>query len=198
MHAENLDGTTWYRYPNAMRSCRGIGGARRVDGAARGGERRRGDYIAERVGANKRQDEPRARKSTRIRVRAALGSPALPEVRGLEKNLISDERAQPLPPRARTQGLRPAEKCATRPISTPGVRQSCFISEDPFPSSTFLPACLRPQPLFSSSTLISLPPPLLLRLLLKFNSLFGNDVLSSDMILSYYSSCISFAIVRNF
>lgn len=52
--------------------------------------------MAERVGANKRQDEPRARKSTRIRVRAP-GSLTLPEVRGLEKNLILDERAQSLP-----------------------------------------------------------------------------------------------------
>lgn len=80
--------------------------------------------MAERVGANKRQDEPRARKSTRIRVRAP-GSLTLPEVRGLEKNLILDERAQSLPlarARALAQGLRPAEKCAARPISTPGVR----------------------------------------------------------------------------
>lgn len=46
------------------------------------------------VGENKRQDEPRARKSTRIRVRAGPWlALALPEVRGLEKNLISNERA---------------------------------------------------------------------------------------------------------
>lgn len=59
--------------------------------------------VAERVGENKRQDEPRATKSTRIRVGAPmLFLLALPEVLGgLEKNLILDERAQPLYHRAR-------------------------------------------------------------------------------------------------
>lgn len=49
------------------------------------------------VGENKRQDEPRARKSSRIRAEAAVGASAagsLPEVQGPEKNLISDERIQ--------------------------------------------------------------------------------------------------------
>lgn len=97
-------------------------------------------------------------------------------VRRLKKNLISDERAQPLPLRAR-QGLRTVEKRAVGPISTPGVRQRRFISEDPslYPSS---PPPLLPFHLFQAAYrrpwLLVVFIHTFISLFLKFNLLFGN------------------------
>lgn len=115
-------------------------------------------------------------------------------VRRLKKNLISDERAQPLPLRAR-QGLRTVEKRAVGPISTPGVRQRRFISEHPslYPSSP-------PPPFYPS---ISFKPPTVAlgfssssstRLSLFFLNLIFYLVmlLSRNMILLYYTSCTAF------
>lgn len=193
---------SWYRYPICapVLPHSGIGGQgngerdeeeKTVVRQKRKGERERESKREQE--RNKRQDEPRARKSTRIQVRAPglflSLSFSLPMVRRLKKNLISDEREQPLPLCAR-QDLRTAEKRAVGLISTPGVRQRRFISEDPslFPSLllsiSFKPPTVALGFSSSSSTRLSL---FFLNLIFYLVML-----LSRNMILLYSTSCTAF------